>query len=301
MSVLVTGATGFIGSQLVQALARTGEEVVALSRSRPPAADVRWIPFDSASPTSGLEPELARASAVYHLAWSTVPSSADRDPSGDVRVNVAGSLRLMQLIAQASDARLIFASSGGTVYGDAGPGRIGEETSLAPLSAYGLAKATVEAYLAIFARQRGLDYTTVRLANPYGPGQSGDKAFGAVATFAKLTLDGAPISLFGDGGVVRDYIFIDDVISALLACRRPEASGEIFNVGSGEGRSLIDVIDAVSSACGARPDVLHSPGRAFDVRSNVLDVSKIKRTLKWEPTTPFAYGVRRYVESLRGR
>lgn len=301
MSVVVTGATGFIGRALIQALAQGGEDVISASRTPPKDAKGRWIAFDAAAPSAELYDELERASFVYHLAWSTVPSSAERDPGEDLRTNVGGALKLMDVLSGASRARLIFASSGGTVYGDAGAGAIPETTPMKPCSAYGAGKATVEQYLAVFGRLHNLDHTVVRLANPFGPGQSGTRAFGAVATFTHRMMAGQPLTLFGNGSVVRDYVYIDDVVSALLACRQPEAAGQTFNIGSGEGRSLLEVIDAAAAATGVNPIVEHLPGRAFDVPSNVLDVRYARERLDWSPSISFEEGVSRYVKSLRGQ
>lgn len=297
---LVVGATGFIGSALVQGLAAAGSLVTAVSRhhAEPERDGVRWLrvdPQDVASWRLALE----AVEVVYHLGWSTVPQTASADPVADVQDNVISSLRLFEAIDGSEVKRLVFASSGGTVYGRIGSPLVSEDHPTRPISAYGVSKLSVEHYLEMLGDQRGLDSVSLRIGNPYGPGQTKRANFGAVTTFARLGLAGQPITIFGDGSIVRDYLFIDDVVEAVMAAGARRGGPTVINVGSGEGRSLNEIVATVEQIIGRKLDVAYQPGRRFDVPRIVLDPSRAGDVLGWRPRTSFPEGVRRTVEALR--
>lgn len=303
MTVLVTGASGFLGAALVEALAARGRTVLAAVRQ--PAAQsqaardtVRYVPFDLARTDADLADLLEPVTTVYHLAWSSLPASSDADPVADASDNIVGTLRMLTAL-RGRDVRFVFASSGGTVYGAMRGPRALESDRAEPSCAYGMSKLAVEGYLDLFGRLRNLDHVSLRVANPYGPRQSGVRNFGAVATFARRGLDGQPITIWGDGETVRDYVFLDDVVEAFVAAGDIRGGQRVINVGSGEGRSLNDLVAAIGNELGSPLDVRYEPARGFDIRTNVLDTALGVSALGWRARTPFSLGLAKTVDALR--
>jgi UDP-glucose 4-epimerase len=232
------------------------------------------------------------------LSWSTIPADSNLAPSEDARINIVGSLRLLESVERGTSPRFIFASSGGTVYGRLVEAPAPEEHPLSPLSAYGVSKRSVEAYLDLFASFGAIRPVSLRIGNLFGPGQETARLFGAVAHFSKRALAGVPIHMFGDGAVVRDYVYIDDAVEALLRAGHTEESSAAFNIGSGKGRSLNDIV-AVLQKHLARPIMVErGPGRPFDVPVSVLDSAKARRELGWSARVSFEEGVARTLASM---
>lgn len=300
MSVLVTGASGFLGRNLVRALLAGGERVTALHRRATPPAltheNLTWRRGEM--DTADWPALLAGATTVFHLAWSSLPASSTDAPGEDAAVNIAGSLRLIEAM-RGGTARLIFASSGGTVYGDVAAGLAREDDPKRPLSAYGVSKLAVEAYLDLFHRLEGLDAISLRLSNPYGAEQETGRNFGVVATFIARALSGEPCTVFGDGSAERDFIHVDDAVDALLkaaAVRDPVS--RVFNIGAGESRSVLSLAAAIERATGRTLALSHAPARAIDPHRAALDASRAARELNWRPTVGFEDGLQRVVAAL---
>ncbi len=298
---LVTGASGFLGRALVPALLAVGESVVATGRKTCPFAPhprLTWRQADLADPAAPLAGILRGVDMIYHLSWSTIPADSDLAPSEDARINIVGSLRLLESVERGTSPRFVFASSGGTVYGRLVKAPAPEEHPLRPLSAYGVSKLSVEAYLDLFASFGAIRPVSLRIGNLFGPGQETRRLFGAVSHFSKLALAGAPIRMFGDGAVVRDYVYIDDAVEALLRGGHTEVSSAALNIGSGEGRSLNDIV-AVLQKLLAKPVLIErEPGRSFDVPVSVLDSAKARHELGWSASVSFEEGVARTLASM---
>ena len=300
--ILVTGAGGFLGRALVRKLRAGGHTVLATGRGTSPfQADdgVLWHQLDLSVPAPDW-PDLDGIELVYHLAWSTIPASANREPTEDVRVNVMGSLRLFEALPANAQPRIVFTSSGGTVYGVLKRVPADEDHPLNPISAYGVSKRAVEAYLDVFSHETNRSAISLRIGNLYGPGQATDRMFGAVTQFSRLLLAGSPVTMFGDGSVTRDYVYIDDVVEALLLAARSAFAG-CLNIGTGEGHSLNAVAQAVGSALGTTPVVDNQPMRRFDVPVSVLDCRRAEVHLGWRAITPLAEGVAQTLRYLRTR
>jgi UDP-glucose 4-epimerase len=198
--------------------------------------------------------------------------------------------------------RLVFTSSGGTVYGRLRSTPVAEDHPLDPISAYGAAKVAAEKYIGLFRAQHGVDGRIARLANPYGTGQDAGKGLGAVTIFLDRALKGEPISIWGDGNVVRDYIHIADAAEALtrlsMVPTDPTAETPVFNIGSGEGRSLNEIIDEIRGLLGRPVTVHYDDARPFDVPVSVLDISRAKTKLDWRPQLSFKNGLSRTHEDI---
>jgi UDP-glucose 4-epimerase len=195
--------------------------------------------------------------------------------------------------------KIVFMSSGGTVYGVPRSLPIDEDHPTFPISSYGIQKLTIEKYLHLAQRMHGLDYCILRGANVYGPQQRLDIAQGAVAVFLDRTLRAKPIEIWGDGSVVRDYLYVEDLAGALVKAATYQGEPRIFNVGSGIGTSLNELVSTLRAVTGAKLDVQYSGARAVDVPANVLECARARRHLGWQPQVSLAEGVRRTYEWLR--
>jgi len=216
---LVLGAGGFLGGNLCHALLDRGALVSGFGRSPPPQAlrhpDIAYAVGDMAHPDTLLE-AVKGQEIVFHLASSSLPESSNRDPAADLAAGLAANLRLLQICRASGTRKVIFASSGGTVYGMTKSVPIPEDAPTNPISAYGITKLATEKYLRLFHYLHGLDFHALRISNPYGPGQSPFRRQGLVAILLERLLTGKPIEIWGDGEVVRDFVHVNDVVEAFL-------------------------------------------------------------------------------------
>jgi UDP-glucose 4-epimerase len=304
-SCLVLGGAGFIGSHLVEALAQQGHRVKVFDRphvDRLPlfarAQGFEVFTGDFLNPRA-LAPAIEGTELVFHLVSTTLPKNSNDNPVYDIESNVLGSLRLLELCREQGVRKVVFISSGGTVYGVPSTTPIAEHHPTEPISSYGIHKLMVEKYLALAHRLHGLDYRIVRPANLYGPRQRLDIAQGAVAVFLDRALRDQPIQIWGDGSVVRDYVYVGDAVEAMLKAASYQGTQRIFNIGSGRGTSLNELVAEIEKLLGRRLKVEHSGSRAVDVPANVLDASLAAHHLGWRASTPLGEGLRRTCEWLR--
>ena len=305
MKCLILGGAGFIGSHLAEGLLQAGHQVRIFDRPnviRPPtlAADdrVEWLDGDF-----GNEEDVARVlegcPAIFHLVCTTLPRSSNDNPIYDVQTNLIGSVRLLDLARAAAVQKVIFVSSGGTVYGRTNADPIPETHPTDPIVSYGVTKLAIEKYLHIYSALYGVDYCVLRLANPFGERQRVAAAQGAVTVFLHQALHGRTIEIWGDGTVKRDYIYIKDAIGAFLRALSYDGAQRVFNIGSGQGRSLNEILAAIEQLLGQRVARKYTAARTFDVPSNVLDISRARDLLGWAPATPFSEGLARTLRWLR--
>ena len=307
MQAVVVGASGFIGSHLVDALLAGGFRVKALARHLPglisPVAQANHAL--TLSPLSmgdslALQEAMEGADLVFHLASGSLPQSSNRDPQADVQVNLLGALKVLEAARQAQVQRLVMVSSGGTVYGVPQQVPIPETHPTEPTCSYGICKLAIEKYVALYGQLYGLDGLVLRVANPYGERQRLDATQGVVPVFLGKALRGDPLQIWGDGSTVRDFLHISDVVAALLAAARYEGEERLFNVGSGEGLSLNQLVDLLGTELKRPLAVEYLPARGFDVPTNVLCIERAQRCLGWSPQVPVAEGLHRLCSSLNG-
>ena len=288
----MTGAGGFIGSALVKALADRGERVVALAR-RPPLfenSQIRWVHADLRSDLH-FPALLDGVTTIYHLAWSSLPASSNEDPVGDAADNILGTLRILEAVKTRPGIRFVFASSGGTVYGRLETKRAQESHPTRPICAYGVSKLAVENYLSFYNALWDLDFVVLRIGNAYGPGQGIIRNFGAVSTFISRALNNQTITIYGDGSIVRDYVYISDIVAALITASERRDGPFVLNIGNGIGYSLNQVLQLISEAFGRSFRVHYTSGRNVDVPFSVLDIRLAETTLGWYPRVTLAQGI----------
>jgi UDP-glucose 4-epimerase len=295
MRAMVTGGAGFVGSHLVEALLARGDEVHVVdnlaggSRANLPAAvelhelDVR----DSALERLGRR---LRPQVVFHLAAQADVATSVARPAFDAEVNVVGTVRVLE-VARAAAARVVFASSGGAVYGECTrPAR--EEDEPRPLSPYAAAKLAGEVYLTTWNRLYGTRHVSCRLANVYGPRQLATLEGGVVAIFLERLRCGRPTEIFGDGLQTRDFVYVGDVVAALLAAAAL-ATGAVYNVGSGVATSVAELHRLCVEIAGVEQKPRFREARPGDLRHSVLDPSLAARELAWHAQTTLADGLAR--------
>lgn len=295
--ILVLGGNGFIGSHLVDALLAGGNSVRVLTRSRgkyaPPITGVDYRYADFAIDSVSVAEALADIDIVVHLISTTVPATANMDPIADIHGNLLPTVRLLQQMGDLGISHLVFLSSGGTVYGDTKSVPIPEERETKPLSSYGIVKVAIENYIAMFCRQYRLNSLILRVSNPYGPRQGHLGVQGVIPTFFQRIIAGDEIRIWGDGSNVRDYLYISDLISFIVQGIDNDLAG-LFNVGSGQGVALREVLALIEEISGISANVKFLPPRGFDVKNVVLDISKARAALGWEPTVSLSEGCKRY-------
>jgi UDP-glucose 4-epimerase len=303
---LVLGGLGFIGSHLIDALLARGHHVRCFDRPhvQPLEHQHAMHPlFERCEGDFASEADVARAvegcSVCFHLVSTTLPQSSNADPVFDVESNVVGTLSLLKHAVRSGMKKIVFVSSGGTVYGTPLETPIPESHPTQPVCSYGITKLAIEKYLHLYHHLHGLDYAVLRLANPYGERQRTHASQGAVAVFTGKVLRGEVIEIWGDGSVVRDYIYIEDVVEALLKAMQLEGPERVFNIGSGRGSSLNDLLAAIELATGLRAERRYQQARVFDVPVSVLSIARARCYLGWEPAVPFDAGLARYVAWLR--
>lgn len=294
MNCLVLGGNGFIGSHLVDQLLVEGHKVRVFDKNeeyyRKPISSVEYQYGDFGN--RGLLMEaLADIDTVFHLISTTLPKTSNDDPAFDVQSNVVETLFLLEQCVSRKVKKVIFVSSGGTVYGKPLILPISENSPTDPECSYGITKLAIEKYLYLYWFLHGLDYCILRLANAYGERQRPTATQGVIPVFLERALRNDEIVVWGDGSVVRDYIYVTDIAKALI--RALSYSGEIktFNIGSGQGHSLKEVIHMIESVTGKPIQVKYTEGRSFDVSINVLDIARARSYLNWTPTTSLHEGI----------
>ncbi len=291
---VVLGAGGFVGTSLCRRLGDEGAVIVGFGRrSRIDDAPFpgTWVEgeFEDAKAVARV---VSGADVVFHLLGGSNPSASNRAPATELQTALATNLSLIAEIIRADVGKLVFVSSGGTVYGPAHHLPICEDAATDPISAYGLGKLTTEKMLRIYGLTEGLNYTILRVANPYGPFQIPNRPQGILATIIKRAMEGTPVEVWGDGTVIRDYLHISDVCDALVRSATINAEHKVFNIGSGTGRSLNEIVNSVADVLGVQVLVEYKPGRSADIPANVLDCTRALQTLGWGPRIAWAAGLR---------
>src|SRR4051794_30788246 len=290
MRCLVTGGAGFIGSNVVDALLTRGHDVHVLDdlskgKRENVAAAAELHVADIRDPDAGFD--AVQPEVVFHLAaQADVRVSVDR-PDFDADVNVRGTVRILEA-ARRHDAQIVFSSTGGAIYGEC-DGPAPETSERRPLAPYGTSKLCGEEYLATWNRLYETKHVALRFGNVFGPRQEPHGEAGVVAIFMGLLQDGGTPKIYGDGRQTRDYVFVRDVVAAVLAAVGHD--GGVFNVGTGVETSVVELYDAITTATGIDREPQHAEPRLGELQRSVLDPSLAGRELGWRPQTSLADGL----------
>jgi UDP-glucose 4-epimerase len=310
MKALVTGGAGFIGSNLVDALLARGDEVtvvddlstgrlVNLEGALAAGAELVEMDIRDAAGLSALARERAPR-AVFHLAAQIDVRKSLEDPAYDAAVNIGGTANVLEAARAAGEARVVFISTGGAIYGE-GEGQqlpLDESTAIAPLSAYGQSKYAAEGYLALYERLYGLGSIALRLGNVFGPRQDPLGEAGVIAIFCGKLKTGERPLIFGDGTQTRDYIYVGDVVAAALAAADSERTGSL-NIGTGRETSVLELARTLKNLSGAdsfEPEF--APARAGEVQRVSVDPSRAEAELGWKPAIELEEGLRLTLDAV---
>jgi UDP-glucose 4-epimerase len=300
---LVTGGAGFIGSNITDALIDSGHAVTVvdnLSRGRRAQvnAAATFVELDITSDALAAAVAAAKPEVIFHHAAQIDVRESVRDPLHDAAVNVVGTVNVLRAAIDAGARRVVFASSGGAIYGDAAVIPTPEDHPCLPESPYGTAKLCAEAYGGTFNRQAGLDFVALRYANVYGPRQDPHGEAGVVAIFATRLINGDPPVINGDGTQTRDYVHVDDVVRANLAA--VDGAPGVYNIGTGVETDVNTLYRMLAASCGARAAAEHGPAKPGEQRRSCLDPAFTREHLGWEARIAFEDGLRSTVDFFRG-
>lgn len=295
--IVITGGNGFIGSSLVQYLLLEGfSDILVVDRHVNPELEVEQVQGDFGEKIF-MESILRMNDVVCHFACSTIPSTSEADMASDVVENVAGTINLLEACVKAEVCRIIYLSSGGTVYGANNLARpFSEADGAEPISAHGIMKLTIEKYIKHYQVTRGLEYCIIRASNPYGRKITTLRPQGIVDVALYKAMNGEELELWGDGTIIRDFFYVNDLVRLLRLVIESPVVNTVINAGSGESLSVNHVLDVVAKVTGKNLKVNRLPSRGFDVAFNVLNISLAKQLYGWQPEINIEKGLRKILD-----
>jgi len=301
--VLVTGGAGFIGSHLVAGLLDNGHSVAViddLSSGQLRNLDHRATFYHAPINDQRIKQIIQREGPeiIFHLAAQSSVRQSTLDPVADADSNVLGTIRLLDAAASEGVEKIVFSSTGGAIYGNPDTIPCDEDTPVNPLTPYALSKYVSELYLELFYRTYGLQYTILRYANVYGPGQDPNGEAGVIAIFAGLMLRGRSPNIYGDGLQERDFVYVSDIVEANLAAMH-RGDGRIYNISAGEPVTINRIYSLLQESTEFRQEPVYRPRRAGEVLKIALDHSRATRELGWEPKIPLEEGLGHSVDYVR--
>lgn len=301
---IIYGGGGFIGSHLCDKLLEEGHSVTIFDKlnfSRQNLthnlSKVKIIEGDFNNEID-IKNSLTSIDVVYHLVSSTLPANSNDNPVYDAETNLLSSLRLFNESLNSQIKKIIFISSGGTVYGIPEKLPVTETHSLKPICSYGIIKKTIEDYLYMFYKIYGLEYNIFRLSNPYGERQNPFLAQGVISVFLKKIIKNEKIEIWGDGEVTRDYIYIKDAIDLLVKSLNNNSPDKVFNLSSFRGYSLNQILNIMKDITKINPEVIYQKGRNIDVPVSILDNTLARETFNWNPSTDINTGIKNTYDYL---
>lgn len=307
MKIMIIGAAGFIGTNLTIQLAKNNDNNITLvDKCRSFFSVIESMSFDNVSIkeasfelVTDFDELVSGQEVIYHLVSTTVPTTSNQHISQELLANVVVSANLFEACIRNKVKKVVFISSGGTVYGKEVGCPLKEDTATKPISAYGVQKVTIENLLYLYQYMYGLDYRVIRLANPYGPYQRPNGVLGAVTTFTYKALKREEITVYGDGSVVRDFIYIDDAIRAILNIVNGESEYKTYNLGCGYGTSIKQVLDTIHDELKIDMNIVYKPERKVDVPVNYLDISRYEEEYGSLNPISLSEGIRNTAEFMK--
>ena len=296
--LVITGGNGFIGSFLVEQLLNLGyKNIISLNRSvRKNNPKIKTVVCDISKNEKILSKFINKEDVVIHMACSTIPGTSEANKIKGVEENIIGSLKLLEICREKNINKFIFMSSGGAIYGDNGQKAFKESDLVNPKSLYGVIKVTVEKYIGVYEHLHKMKSVIIRASNPYGRKIIKTDKLGVVDIFLKKALDNEVIQIWGDGKNIRDYIHIDDLIDFLILAIEKDSLTGIYNIGTGVGISLNEIIRLIEKVIERKVQVIYSSQREVDVLYNVLNIEKAK-AVGWKPKYNLSDGIRKLIEN----
>lgn len=302
--VVLLGGSGFIGRKLAVELSNYYRVLVldlATCKEFSRYQNIEFQYFNFTEPNQQM-PFLKDANVVVHLISSIFPHDGTDQLATEVEKNVLSTIKLLDELKN-TDAELVFLSSGGTVYGEGSDSSNPENSALSALCGYSLTKIMIEETIKLYGHQNDLKYKIVRLSNPYGYNADTERMQGAIPIFVNKILSGETITIWGDGQNKRDYIFLDDAIDAIIRVIKAPKMQEVLNIGSGISYSTLEVLQYIEKYVGEHPtvDIVFSQERRCDVKSNCLDICKIRKVIGWEPEHSIEEGIQKVIQEYKNR
>lgn len=297
MRCLLLGGAGFLGSHISELLLEKGYSVRIFEKAGFSEKNLEGIKnqveiiVGDINDSAQVKDFVQGIDFVYHLMSTTLPANSNVNPIHDVATNIIPTIQLLDNLYNSNVKKVVFFSSGGTVYGVPETTPIKETHPTNPICSYGIHKLVIEKYLALYHHLYGLDYSVLRISNAYGKRQKYSTGQGIVAAFIHHLLQGETIEIWGDGSVIRDYVHVSDVVQAAIRCMEYQGDAHIFNIGSGVGMTVLEVLNAVEDAVGNRTEVTYLKERPYDVPINILDIGLAKEELSWVPLVTFTEGL----------
>lgn len=296
--VIIYGGAGFIGSHMAEDLLLNNMDVTVFDKLNASKKNVHHI-LNKIDFIEGdfnnkvdIKNSLKNKNYVVHLVSSTLPADSNLNPFYDVESNLISSLNLFEECVRQKIKKIIFISSGGTIYGDPVKLPIDENHPTNPTCSYGIIKLTIEKYLDLYRDLKGLDYTVLRFSNPFGERQNPNLSQGLIAKLLHKIKNNIPIEIWGDGKIIRDYFYIKDGVKAVNKAIHARTKNKIFNISSGKGHSINKILDKFRKILKLDFEVRYLPARSFDVNTNILDNRLAAKYLKWKPETNFNDGLK---------
>ncbi len=304
--VLMIGGNGFIGTHLVDELQHAGYRVRVLDRQpelfRKPREGVEYL-FGSFADLNTLRDAVEDCEILIHLAHSTVPALSLVHPEQEVLDSVSSFVNMVNCFKKGQIRKVVFFSSGGAVYGNPLSLPVDEAARLEPISPYGVAKLMMEKYLSMFSYLNGLQYIIVRPSNPYGPRQNHKGQQGVIPIFLNRMLNDEEIRIWGDGSITKDYLYVCDLVKAVVMLMESGFDNEAYNISSNVGRSLTDLVSVLAVGCGRKPRIAYEPEHPYDVKHVVLSNAKIRQRTGWQPKITLEVGISetiRWMQTMQG-
>jgi len=302
LRTLVLGGGGFIGSHLVNRLLNCGHSVRSFDRSYDKRICLEGIDYITGdfNDQNALANVLDDVDIVFHLISTTNPATSNLDPVADVSSNLVGTINLLELMRDKEINRIVYLSSGGTVYGNPEKSPMSEDHCLKPICSYGVVKVAIEKYLYLYQELYGLEAAILRPSNLYGPLQRADKGQGVIAAFLENIHKNKSINIWGDGSVIIDYLYVDDLIDLCVMLMESNSTG-VYNAGAGKGISLSALIETIREVTDSPVEINYEKGRSFDVKEVVLDIKKANKELAWSPKVDLKEGIRKHRDWIFSR
>lgn len=285
MKIIILGGAGFIGTNLAIQLNKVTENEITLVDEKLEyfddilkKSDMKIL-ISSFDQNTEFDNIISGQDVVYHLISTNNPTSSNKNVGSEIATNIIITINLLEACVRNKVKKIIFISSGGTVYGKTDGQPVKETANTKPITTYGIQKLTIEKILYLYNYMHQLDYVIFRLANPYGPYQRPNGKLGVISTFVNKAIHDEEVVVYGDGNVIRDYIYIDDAVRCIILLSNMVLSEHVFNLGSGIGYSVNDIIERIERVLDKKLAVRYIEQRAVDVPINILDISKIKRYL----------------------